>query len=205
MKILLLIFIILQLVSCGELTGDKTGANDFLISELIGGQAFIELSNGKNLLSGTMKKGEAHSFRINFQLPENESASFFFYANQQLENGLSISFTRSGDEIITIITLNGITDRRSLGKRPNNIDLILDVHNDHEDAHILLWNYKGPYGDTEECVEDKSCLYNSEFYTFPNDGPWGGQGKASGTFWGVQGPRSFFIKLEGPSGAISDA
>ena len=63
----------------------------------------------------------------------------------------------------------------------------------------------GPYGEAEECIDLGNCLYNTEYYTFPNPGPWGGQGKAAGTYWGLEGDHNLILKLQGPRTALSDA
>jgi hypothetical protein len=204
-KLFYLLFSVVLLSSCGELTGGKTGANDLIVDELLGGISFVKIGEGKNLLDGTMDKGGAHSFRMKFNLPEGKSLRYFVFSNKTLDNGLIVTFSRVGGELMANFTLNGVSDSRSLGSFPEVIDLALDVHNDHEDAHILLWKYGTTYGDAEECVDDGNCLYNTEYYTFPNEGPWGSQGRAPGTFWGVQGDSSLILSLEGPSGAISDA
>jgi len=205
MKLLLTILLALSLTSCGDLTGKSTGANDFLTSNLIGGLNFVKLSDGKSLLEGTMNQSEGHSFKMKFRLPEGKSLRFFFYSNKSLSNGVVATFSRNGGKAFVNLSLNGVTDTREIINQGEVIDLVMDIHNDHSDAHILLWNASGPFGDAEECVDDESCLYNTEYYNFVNDGPWGSQGKAPGTFWGVQGDASLIEKMEGPLGAVSDA
>ena len=206
-KILLTILSTVLLSSCGELTGKSTGANDVPSDNLLGGIAFIQLSSGKNLLNGTMNAGDAHSFRLNFNLPDGKSLRYFFFSQKSLDGGVILTFTRDGLDVGIEVSLNGISDFRVLKGLGEELDFRFEVHNDHEDAHLLMWNESGPFGDTDGCVNDESCLYNSEYYTFPNtdDGPWGSQGRAPGTFWGVQGDRSLILKLEGPLGALSDA
>jgi len=206
-KLFLILLCSFVLTSCGDLTGKSTGANDIPSDNLLGGIAFIELSSGKNLLNGTMNVGDAHSFRLNFKLPDGKSLRYFFFSERSLNGGVIATFTRTGSDVGVNITLNGVSDSRVLTGLGEELDLRFEIHNDHEDAHILIWNESGPYGDTDGCVNDESCLYNTEYYTFPNtdDGPWGSQGRAPGTFWGVQGDRSLILKLEGPLGALSDA
>jgi len=202
---LIVLFLILSLVSCGELTGKSTGANDSIPGKLLGGISFIELSNGKSLLAGTMRTGEAHSFKLKFSLPEGRSLRFYFFSDRGLTQGLIATFNRSGGKTSVNFSLNGESDTRVLDGVGELVDVVLDMHNDHEDAHFLLWNANGPFEDSEECVEDSTCLYNSEYYTFPNEGPWGSQGRAPGVFWGIQGDGSLIEFLEGPLGAVSDA
>ena len=116
------------------------------------------------------------------------------------------TFTRVNGKLNVNFTLNGVSDSREVGEFPEVVDIVVDVHDDHGDAHLLLWKNGGPYGDREECVGDGSCLYNTEYYTFPNPGPWGGQGRAArDTFWGLKGDSSLILSLEGPLEAISNA
>jgi len=216
MRKLLLAFIsVLFLSGCGDLTGKNTGANvnninnnnndGTPVARLLGGISYIELADNKTRLEGTMSKGGAHSFRVKFNLPEGESLRYSFFSAKELNDGVIITFSRVGSDVTANISLNGVSDSRVLNGVGEVVDLVVDIHNDHEDAHILLWNKSGPFGDEEECVDEETCLYNTEYYTFPNDGPWGSQGRAPGTFWGVQGDRSLIILLEGPLGAVSDA
>lgn len=204
-KLLLVLASLLILSSCGELTGKETGANKLTEDILSGGISFIELGDNKILLEGTMNKGDAHSFNLKFRLPEGKSLRYFFFSKRNLEGGVSVTFSRQDSELSVNIELNGVSDTRVLTEIGEVVDVVIDIHNDHEDAHILLWDKSSSFGDEEECVDDGSCLYNTEYYTFPNDGPWGSQGRAPGTFWGVQGDRSLIIQHEGPLGAVSDA
>ena len=204
-KLISLLLSVFLLVSCGDLSGKKTGANDFFNDDIIGGISFVKIGEGKSLLNGTMEQRQAHSFRMKFRLPSGESLRYFVFSDKNLNSGLVITFSRVGSELMATFSLNGTSDSRSLGDFPKVVDVVLDAHNDHEDTHILLWKYGTTYGDSEGCVDDETCLYNTEYYTFPNEGPWGSQGKAPGTFWGLQGDRSLILSLEGPSDAISDA
>lgn len=208
-KIILFLIFSSFLSGCKELTGDHTGANDLPFQgKFVGGLLFVELEGGKSLLNGTMNQGDSHSFRLKFQLRDGESLRYFFFANKDLNDGVIVTFSRDSNEVWMKLSLNGVSDTQNLGALPETIDLLIDIHNDHEDAHLLAWqrqNDSDIYDDSEGCVEAKSCLYNTESYTFPNEGPWGSQGRAQGNFWGIQGERSRVLLLEGPLKAISDA
>ena len=94
--------------------------------------------------------------------------------------------------IVATFSLNGYEHTVNIPQwHPEFIDMALDVHNDHEDIHLLAWKGDSTsFPDGEECVFDQTCLYNTESHSFIYGGPWGkdgGQGRASGAFWGYSG------------------
>jgi len=207
LNLLLIIVANLFLFSCKELTGENTGANIIDSGqELIGGLDAINAGENKFLLKGTTDNGgnSGHSFRLRFKLPEAEKLSFYFFISKNFSGGASYSFTRVEGTVKLTMSLNGKSHTRELTTFNDSeiIDVDLDVHNDHTDVHLLVWDRSGPHEDTEECSFDGGCLYNSEDFAFDI---WLGVGRASGTFWGFQGKKSLVIILEGPLPAISDA
>ena len=79
------------------------------------------------------------NFGLKFRLPEGSEIRFFFFANRDLTGGVEVSFSRSSGNVSVTFSLNGSTHTEDLGQRSDTLDLSLDVHNDHTDAHILLW------------------------------------------------------------------
>jgi len=207
-NLILLIAISNLLISCEELTGKSTGANIISESgnEFIGGLEGIHAGNDKFILRGTTDYGgnSGHSFRLRFKLPEGEQLNFFFFMSRNFSGGAIYTFTRTSGVVNLNISLNGKSHTHEL-KTYNStevIDIELDVHNDHTDAHLLAWKYSGPYEDAEECTFDGSCLYNSEDFSLD---VWLGVGRASGSYWGFQGSKSLILILEGPRPALSRA
>ncbi|WP_372655761.1 hypothetical protein [Halobacteriovorax sp.] len=192
--------------SCDELTGGDTGAS--LIdktSDLIGGLDSVSAGERKYLLNGSVSNGgnSGHYFRLKFKLPEEESLSFYFFSSRSLDSGMKYFFERVNGSVFLTISLNGLEDRTELVefKEVDTVDVAIDIHNDHTDAHMLVWDYNGARGDYEECSFDGGCLYNTEDFAFD---VWIGVGRANGLFWGFEGDKSLIELLEGPKDAISN-
>ncbi len=207
-KMVCLLVSMFCLNGCGDLTGDYTGADRLspdTATLKVGGVEALSLSSSAYLLDGTADKGGAHSFRLRFKVKENSPMKFYFFASKKLKNGLNIVATRiSGKKIKLDMSLNGGSSSKVLNAFAGEdiVDIEVDVHNDHEDLHLLVWEHGGPYGDSEDCVDENTCLFNSEEFAFDS---WGGVGEAAGVYWGFRGLKSQILKLEGPSDAKSDA
>ena len=65
-KFTLALFLLFSFVSCGELTGKSTGANDGIFDDLVGGLPFLEVGGGKRLLKGEMVFKPAIALRCDF-------------------------------------------------------------------------------------------------------------------------------------------
>ena len=208
-KMRFLFFIALfMFTSCKELTGENTGANDIKGDNIISGVHYVSLEENKILLEGTMDDAgrSSHLFKLRFLLPETKQISFSFFASEKLSGGVQTVFSRVDGVVQMEMILNGLSHIVDLDSiTSDTVELAIDIHNDHADAHILIWDLNGPYEDEEECVEDGGCLYNTEFYTDPNPGPWGTQGQAGDQFWGIEGDKDLILEIEGPLEAISNA
>ena len=210
-SLLLPLGLCLSLMGCSELTGGRTGANDLPTDQqddLVGGIGFKPIVDGKFLFEGTMDNGgdSGHNFEVSLKLEEGKKAQFWFFADKQLSQGVGLAVEKVADDAVVTVSVNEVSHSIALPLSDDNtLDISIDIHNDHEDAHILIWNLNGPFGDAEECVEDEACLYNTEFFTDPNPGPWGSQGRGPGSFWGFEGDKEMILKLSLPKGAKSNA
>ena len=202
-NVLLALFL---LVSCGDLTGEGTAVED-ATSFKVGGVDAVNAGERRFILDGTAKAGgnSGHFFRLGFTLPPGESLKFFFFASREFAGGVEILWMRSAEgEVEMEMSLNGKTHRHrfdSLDEK-EQIEVDVDIHNDHTDTHVLLWQGGGPYGDKDGCSFDGECLYNTEDFVF---NAWLGVGRASGVYWGVEGDTELIRSLEGPLPAHSDA
>ena len=192
---------VLFLLSCADLTGEETNSPGSVVDAFkIGGVRALERGGGRFLLDGTVDTGgySRHKFLLRFRLGEGESVKFFFYASNQLEGGMEMAWERNEGRVEMVMALNGITHRYHLPALDDReeIDLDVDVHNDHTDIHILVWEKSNaPLADHEGCSFDNGCLYNTEDFAFD---VWLGVGRAAGTFWGVEGDPDGILKVEGP-------
>lgn len=210
MKNLILILLTFTLfASCGDLTGESTGAKGLLsgyIAPVIGGVEGIEVGQDKYLLAGVANNGgnSSHGFELNFNLNENESITFYFFASSTLSNGINVTFKRDSDSTFMQIQKGEHVHEYELESLAglDEYHLDLDIHNDHTDVHILLWDHNGAHEDSDECTFDGGCLYNTEDFALDF---WLGVGRAPGTFWGFKGSKSKIIKLKGPGRALSNA
>jgi len=208
-KILLVIFSSLALISCDDLTGADTGANDIPAgANALGGVVYKKISGNKLLFEGTMDNGgdSSHNFELELKLQDDKKGIFYFFANDELNQGMKLIVEKIGGNAKITLQINGFSHfvEKSL-PADGVLRLSFDAHNDHEDAHILIWNLAGPFDDSEECAFDGTCIYNTESFTDPNPGPWGTHGKGSGSFWGFEGDKEIILKIKGPVRPISDA
>ena len=206
-NVLFIVNISVFMVSCAELSGEGTGANNEQPEqERIGGIDAISAGGNKFLLDGTSENGgnSGHSYRLQFKLPEEEVLKFYFFITDSFSGGAVYSFTRVEGVVKLTISINDLSHTIDLTDFNDSevVDLDIDIHNDHSDIHVLVWDRNGPHDSAEECTFDGGCLYNSEDFAFDI---WLGVGRASGTFWGIQGNKSLILTLEGPLPPLSDA
>ena len=203
-------FSALLVLSCSDLTGETAGGDVPNVDKVgvvqIGGTDGIDVGKGRFLLDGVADNSgnSGHNFHLRFRLPEGESVKFFFFASRKnLEGGVELSWFRSEGKVAMEISLNGNVHRHRLPVFDDReeIDMEFDVHNNHSDIHILVWERSGPRGNLEGCTFDGGCLYNTEDFVFE---AWLGVGRASGVHWGFQGDRELILSLEGPLGPDSD-
>lgn len=212
MKVFSLVISLFLLVSCGELTGKSTGANIVETETLkVGGLEALEISSNTYRLSGTASNGgnSGHRFDFSLNLEVGQSVELVFFANTKLEGGANLKFKREADSYKVMLSLNGVSLSHSLENLNDleNPSFVMDFHNDHEDAHILLWEESAGRGTSMDCSYsisnggDGSCLLNSEDFAFDQ---WLSPGKAKGTFWGIIGNKEKVKAVEGPMEAVTD-
>ncbi len=195
-------------MSCGQLSGNNTGANlvESPDRELIGGVDAISVKEKSFLLSGTVDNGgnSGHFFRLRFKLPEAKSLKFYFFTSSDFAGGVVYLFKRVNGVVKLKIELNDKSHTRDLSvfNETEIVDVDVDIHNNHTDIHLFVWKHSGLHEDNEDCSFDGGCLYNSEDFAFDY---WLGVGRASGTFWGFKGDKSLILTLQGPLSAISNA
>ncbi len=157
----------------------------------LGGLDYIIVDAGSLTHSGTAISGSgsivyrmpldnkaesAHSFGLKFQLEDGASLTLIANADNKLQNGVGILFSRHTNAL-SVKLLAGekstdVSSRFSDIDASGDLSFQLDVHNDESPAHVLVWD-----ASTTELTADNARL-NSE--TEGMECP--GQGSAS--FWG---------------------
>lgn len=197
----------LLMSSCGELTGESTGANDLISnqSNLIGGVETLEIGKNRYLFSGVASNAgnSGHSYELKFKLPVSEKLNFFFFANNNLERGFTLTFENVAGLIFVHFKLGEKSHRFELASLSGQTEfhLDLDIHNDHTDIHTLLWEHLGQHGDGDECTFEGTCLYNTEDFALDY---WLGVGRAGGVFWGFEGKSELILEVKGPRSPLSN-
>lgn len=189
----------LLFTSCKELTGEETGAYSESNSLSIGGVSAIT-SDGHYLMEGTADNGgySSQNFRIKLNPTlDYDDSSFYFFTGKDTDDGVKISFKKIEEKVSMRIMLNGKSHTHELSgvSAAGPVDLDLDIHNDHTDIHILVWKTGGPYNPYEDCTFEKTCLYNSEDFSFSN---WLGVGRAGGVYWKFIGEKKNILLIDGP-------
>ena len=145
-----------------------------------------------------------HAFELKLKLKLGQASTFTFFGSKKLKGGIDITFQNVNGTTEMTILHNEISHTHVLeGVDPKSVNIVLDIHNDHADTHILAWKKNSAYFDNEGCTFEGKCLYNSEDFAFDI---WVGVGKASGVYWGVKNTDAdTIIQLKGPLNANSKA
>ena len=114
-------------------------------------------------------------FQVGALLDEGESVTIHAYSDEQLANGIDLTITRPEN---TPTSLEVILDNVNISgsfttvAADQTINILMDVHNDENPAHVLIW----PEGETK--FGEDTTLINSE-----DTSPVTSQG--AGAFWGL--------------------
>lgn len=129
-----------------------------------------------------------------FYLEDGGSITFHTYADNKLENGLDIVFTREGSALETKFVLAGVEkvftfehDEESDIDAGESIDLKFDVHNSESPAHVVFWQ-----ATADEDVSTDNLIFNSED---TEEGDNQAPGSGAGTFLGITFDQASMSKL----------
>ena len=114
-------------------------------------------------------------FLLKFTLQDSGSVELVTHSDGSLAHGVSVLLTREGTALNAVLKAKGAeTAPKALGDidAARNVALAIDVHNDEDPAHILIWNTD------KDAFNEGDAVLNSE-----NDEAAPGQG--SGTAWGL--------------------
>lgn len=114
-------------------------------------------------------------FQVAALLEEGESFTIHAYANDQLANGIDLVVSRPANTPTSLeVTVDGtdISSAYTEVAADQAINILMDVHNDENPAHVLIW----PAGET--AFDESTTLENSEDTSSVS-------GQGAGAFWGL--------------------
>lgn len=114
-------------------------------------------------------------FQVAALLDEGESFTIHAYADDQLANGIDVVVSRPANTPTSLeVTVDGsdISSAFTGVAADQAINILMDVHNDEDPTHVLIW----PEGET--AFDESTTLENSE-----DTGSVSNQG--AGAFWGI--------------------
>lgn len=168
------------LTACGR-DGVENPVADGANTTLMNGQQLLltgsDIAGIQNKLIGTGKavataplKGGTESgqhFAMSLSLEEGGSVTLFSHADNALENAVEIKITRAGDKLA--VSVNGQDHSTEFSKvdATQDFDIAIDIHNNEEPAHIVVW--------TGTAIEENEVL------NLEDSGANG-----TGAFWGVE-------------------
>jgi hypothetical protein len=189
-----------MLVAC-DLSGKATGAFDETEEQVIDTSSLLKEDGtlegtGRFLAPNSLGQVRgSRSFHLNFKLVnDGSSLTLTAFANQELLEGVGLEFIRVADQLEVRIFGGGteitIRDRFTQIRADRTIELMIDIHNDHDDAaHLFIWPY---LGDAARNYGPQNALVNTDFFKLPDffDGfdfpDWHDQSvKGNGPFWGL--------------------
>ncbi len=157
-KIIFLLFSFFLVACGGGYNPDKAALHT---SQQVGSLKYISLGEGKGLMPDSLSEiqGSAN-FEMSFSLQEGGSAIFYFFAKENLSDGLTIEFKKEQGQLKVLASAQGVQQEWS--SLFSGIDtsgvmtFTLDIHNNESPAHIMLWS-----GSKNSSLNHRNTVYNS--------------------------------------------
>ena len=180
LRALLLFIAAFQLGGCGSSSSSSLKLN---------GMEYVVLDAGNLQHNGTSVSGSGsfvvreplgqttseQSFVLNFTLEEGGSLALVSNSKSKLEDGWNLRFTRTGAALTVAMIVGAsqtdVTSRFSGVNASGEINLLVDVHNNEDPAHILVWRGNASPFDVGD------ALLNSQVHG-------ASPGSGTGTAWG---------------------
>jgi hypothetical protein len=125
-------------------------------------------------------------FDLESALEDGGSVKLVGFSNNKLENGVLLSFSRSGEKLSVKLEAEGKIEDLSTkfaDQKASSISLAVEIHNDEAPAHVLIWP------GSETGFSEDAALFNSE------EGP-ATPGNGTATFWGLILSKATVTKAE---------
>ncbi len=117
----------------------------------------------------------ADAFVLKFALENSGSIELVTHSNSSLGKGVSVALSRSATTLNATLKADTAESEVKALEDVNaaeDVSLIVDVHNDEDPTHILVWK-----GDSESFGEDNALINSEDGLETP--------GQGSGTVWGI--------------------
>ncbi|MCX6104410.1 MAG: hypothetical protein NTY08_01080 [Proteobacteria bacterium] len=181
----LLGFAILTLSACSG--GDTTGTSAGTAEGQLGSTSYVVVDAGDLQRTATQVKGSGSiafkdpigeigarkSYQLNVALDDSGSLKLAVNTDETLKNGVEVTLSRAGSALAAKLSFGGAS---AAAKTLAGIDaaaainLTIDIHNDENPAHILIWS-------GSDFTPVKALLDSDR------DGATPGQGR--GNYWGL--------------------
>ncbi len=163
--------------SSDRVQGSFGGKTYYLVDagDLKASEASISGSGSIVFASPLAEISSKDAYTLKFSLQDQGSLELVTHSDGNLDKGMSIAWSRSGTELTTRLKTS---DSQSEAKvlegisAAEDIELITDVHNDEEPAHILIWR-----GDADAFGEEDALVNSEDGLEAPGNG--------TGTAWGI--------------------
>jgi hypothetical protein len=165
----------------GDLAYTIKGSNPDLITEpdKLAGTGTIAFLNPM-----AVSKDSGKHLAINFSLENEGSLKIQVFSDKELNNGLELSFKRSEQELQSILKLNNqetiLSKVQDMGQLDASKELKIgvDVHNNEDPSHIIVWNLEAQEEPSEENEIFNSAENEEEEFSLT--------GQGLGIYWGLQ-------------------
>lgn len=178
------ISLIVVLLGCSN--SDSSSSDDSITFD---GQAYSVIADNGLLSDGDVVSGNGslifnnplpgidsnRSYALSFSLEDDGELSLYSHSNNSLNNSIELVLTRDGNTLNASLVKG--SDTEDISSAFSAIDaaepttLQVDIHNEEEPAHILIWT-------GSDFSEEAAIINTEEGYESPGNG--------EGTFWGLE-------------------
>lgn len=181
MRLIYSIFITFMFVACGNSSSSSNNTkklNDVAYVTVDAGtleHKSTEVTGKGSIAFLDPTKDKGNSYAWTGSISDGGSLTLYANAEEKLKNGVELKFSRSAKALSVTISVAGeeidVSSSFSSIDASSELSFQIDVHNDENPAHVLIWSKDA------ESFGGETALFNSE-----EDANTTGQG--SGNIWG---------------------
>jgi hypothetical protein len=149
----------LVLSACGG--GHNPDKDKLSSATQVGNSSYYDLGQGKGLISSALSAvSSGANFEVSFRLQDGGSFTLITFADSNLNQGLNIQFTRTGNSLRVTASANSVFQEWSALfaniDAAQDLTFTVDIHNNEKPSHILLWQ-----GSKNSHLDHTNTVYNS--------------------------------------------